>query len=440
MVKPHGKWALALALLVLPTLVWGTNGMYLGGYGSEAAGRAGANIAVADRALGLQANPAGIAQLQGNHYSVDIQILMPDLSYSGDPFGNSIEGDDRSFYMPSFSYVRGGAETPWTWGIGVVSQGGMGATYEGYSTPFGTTDQTYSQVRFGTVTPTVAYNATPNLSFGLSANLGWSDVEFRFWPETSFYTDSGTPLDPSDDVGFFGPNLIEQATAFNYSFRSGVMWSVNPKWQVGAIYQTKTQGDYEDGKLSLDMSSLGLGNVKYDAEVDGFTWPEQYGVGVQFRPAERWILALDVKRHMWSDAIERITVEGKNPDNAFSPFPVVQLPFTFLWDDQTVTALGAEFRLNDDVTLRAGFNHGDSPVPDETLNPLFPATPEDHATVGVGWTRGQNVFNFAVERAFEATQTNNNPDQQVNPFGPGVTIDHSQWTISFGYSRAFSRR
>ena len=117
-----------------PPPAWATNGMYLAGYGAEASGRGGANIAIADRALGLQSNPAGITQLQGNHFSVDIQVLMPDLDYS-DPFGNSIEGENRMFPMPSISYVRGGMGSKWTWGIGLFSQGGMGATFEGYNYP-----------------------------------------------------------------------------------------------------------------------------------------------------------------------------------------------------------------------------------------------------------------------------------------------------------------
>jgi len=65
--------------------------------------------------------------------------------------------------------------------------------------------------------------------------------------------------------------------------------------------------------------------------------------------------------------------------------------------------------------------------------------PEQHATVGLGWNHGANTVNFALERAFEHTQTNDNTDPNVNPFGPGATVNHSQWTISIGYSRAFGR-
>jgi long-chain fatty acid transport protein len=426
--------ALLLLLFLLPSTTLATDGMYLAGYGTEAMGRGGAGIAVADRALGLQFNPSGISQLQGNHFSLDLQVLMPSLHYNdAPPLSNDVDGANRSFYMPTFAYVRGGRETPWTWGIGLVSQGGMGATFVYDRTPFGTRDQTYSQVRFATLTPCVAYSINDNLSLGLSANIGWSDIVFRFWPDTSFYSGGPTP------VAFFGPKLVDPASTLNYSFRLGAMWRVHPKVQIGAEYQNKTHSDYKGGTLGLNMSAIGLGEVLYDARVSGFTWPEQYGVGVQFRPAEKWVIALDVKRYNWSNAIDVIEVKGTNPNNP-SAAAEVTLPFVFQWKDQTVYALGGEWRASDDVTVRAGYNYGNNPVPDDTLNPLFPAITEKHATVGLGWNHGASTLNFAVERTFGNTQTNNNPNSAVNPFGPGATVEHSQWTVAVGLTRAFGRQ
>ena len=49
------------------------------------------------------------------------------------------------------------------------------------------------------------------------------------------------------------------------------------------------------------------------------------------------------------------------------------------------------------------------------------------------------TYEFAIEHAFNNSQTNNNPDPMVNPFGPGSRVDHSQWTVSFGVSWAWAR-
>lgn len=427
--------AIAVGVAAAPALA--TNGMYLAGYGSEAAGRAGANLGVADRAIGLQANPAGIAQLQGQHLSVDLQVLSPSLHYGGDLAGNAMDGEHKLFAMPSLTYVRGNAHSPWNFGLAFLSQGGMGAHFTGYRTPFGTTDETFSEVRFLTASPTVAYAITPDLAFGAAGNFGYSDVRFRFFPETSFYNDGGTPTNPADDMGFFGANMTERAKAFNLSGRAGLMWHALPQLQLGAIYQTKTSGTYKNGTLQLNQTALGLGPVNYKASVEGFTWPEQFGVGAQIRPTNRWMLAVDARLYRWSNAMSRIEVKGVNPDEA-TPVTAPVMPFLFDWKNQWVYIAGMEYRATPALTLRGGFNFGADPVPSTTLNPLFPAITEKHATLGLSYTWVANTFSLAVERAFTSSVTNPNTDPNVNPFGPGASVDHSQWTISAGISKAFS--
>jgi long-subunit fatty acid transport protein len=129
------RWLLlcVLAGLLAGTPALATNGMYLAGYGAEAAGRGGANIAIADRALGLQSNPAGIAQLQGNHLSVDLQFLAPELHYNG-PYGD-IDGEDRVFAMPSISYVRGGGGVEVGLGDRPGQSGRHGRDFQGLQHP-----------------------------------------------------------------------------------------------------------------------------------------------------------------------------------------------------------------------------------------------------------------------------------------------------------------
>lgn len=419
-----GRTSRWLALGVLAGLLFGTpalatNGMYLAGYGAEAAGRGGANIAIADRALGLQANPAGIAQLRGNHLSVDLQFLAPELQYNG-PYGE-IDGEDRIFTMPSISYVHGGADSKLAWGVGLVSQGGMGATFKGYNTPAMTVDDTYSQVRFLTVVPTVAYSITEDFSIGLSANLGYSDVAFDFWPDS-----------PN------GLEMTDPAKAFNYSFRGGLMFRVHPMLQLGLVYQTETKGDYKDGTLVIDYGPAG--KYAFDADVNGFTWPEQFGFGVQLRPTERWMLAVDVKTYLWGRSLGTISVQPGDPVGAPPPVaPPPQIPFVFDWKDQIVAIVGLEYRLNHAVTLRAGYNQGNNPVPNETVTPLFPAIEEKHATLGVGWNLQSWTINGAIEKAFPVSQTNTGAPSPINPFA-GSTVTHEQWTLSLGFTKVFSSK
>lgn len=431
----HRTLALAVtALVALPGAALATNGMYLVGYGPETVARGGANLAISDRTLALNFNPAGISQLQGNHFSASVSLLAPSLEFSN-MVNRPIDAEDSLFPLPALAYIRAGNDTPWSWGVGLVAQGGMGAEFRNVNTFFGTVDETFSEVSYVTVTPTVAYAINDDMAVGATANLGWANAEFRFFPNTSFFN----VQDPANS--FFGVDMTDPAGGLQTSLRLGWWWRPRPRWSVGAVYQTKTDSTFDGGELAVNFENhpfLGRRVSYTDTEIDGFTFAAQAGVGIAYRPDDRWVLALDLKRYFWDSAIDTIVVTARDPDVAGAP-PEVVLPFVFDWQDQWVVAVGGDYRWSDRLTLRAGYNYGENPVPDVTLTPLFPATTEHHATFGFSWLAGNRLWELGVERAFESEQSNDNLDPRVNPFGPGATVAHQQWTLSFGVSWAWDR-
>ena len=115
-------------------------------------------------------------------------------------------------------------------------------------------------------------------------------------------------------------------------------------------------------------------------KVVDFQWPETYGIGLAYSPDDAWMWVLDVKRINWSDAMRDFRMQ-------FSAGPGMDIDVTMPqhWKDQTVFAAGVQYKLNRDIALRFGINQASNPVPDSTLNPLFPATTERHYTFGIGW-------------------------------------------------------
>ena len=98
------------------------------------------------------------------------------------------------------------------------------------------------------------------------------------------------------------------------------------------------------------------------------------------------------------------------------------------WKDQTVFNIGAAYAFDDKLTLRAGFNYASNPVPDAYVNPLFPATVEQHYTLGVG-------YRFSPVSDFNASMTVAPSNTVTN--GQGVEISHSQLNFQFMYSHRF---
>jgi len=427
---PRSRLALitvtALALTLLPAAsALATNGMYLTGYGAEVVGRAGANLAVSDRTLAINFNPAGISQLQGRHYTANLSLLVPSLT-TENGINGPVDSQDQYFPLPAFAWVRGDGDSPWSFGLGFVAQGGMGVDFRDVRTPFGGTDDVFTEVRFLTAVPTVAYALSDDMAVGAALNVGYADASFSLYPNSSFFNTA------QPEASFFGVDL-ERAGGLQTNLRLGWWWRLHPRVTMGAIYQTETESDFEDGDMVVDFTAhpfLGR-KVGYTADIDGFTFAAQAGVGVAFRASDRLIVAADLKRYFWDDAIDTITVTATQPEVNGAP-ESVQLPFVFNWEDQWVVAVGGDYRASDRLTLRAGFNYGENPVPEDTLTPLFPATVERHVAVGFSYLVRNTTWHAAVVRAFENDVTNPNPNPQVNPFGPGSRVEHSQWTLSIG--------
>jgi long-chain fatty acid transport protein len=98
------------------------------------------------------------------------------------------------------------------------------------------------------------------------------------------------------------------------------------------------------------------------------------------------------------------------------------------WQDQTVTQLGAAWRMSETLVLRGGLNLSTNPVPDQTVSPLFPAIVKRHYTAGFGQALGSSAdLNAALSYA---------PTVEVNA-GSGPTIRHGQLNLQLMYSRRF---
>ena len=91
-------------------------------------------------------------------------------------------------------------------------------------------------------------------------------------------------------------------------------------------------------------------------------------------------------------------------------------------------SVGAALVVGDAWTVRAGFNHAENPVPDTYLNPLFPATVEQHVTGGLSFApTASDAIDLSVAVAPEVTDTN----------GDGIRIDHSQLNAQLTYRHSF---
>ena len=135
------------------------------------------------------------------------------------------------------------------------------------------------------------------------------------------------------------------------------------------------------------------------AEQGDFDIPENYALGVAYDFTPAVTVAFDVQQINYSD-VRSVGNPGPDASNPSSFFSLCEglpnadpcklggpLGLGFGWEDQTIYKIGANWVLNEKWDLRAGWNYGKVPIPEEEVlfNMLAPATPEHHFTIGAGW-------------------------------------------------------
>jgi long-chain fatty acid transport protein len=234
---------------------------------------------------------------------------------------------------------------------------------------------------------------------------------------------SGAPwarIDFSDANKFTG---AAKATGFGASL--GATYKVNRDVTMGASYQFKsTLGDMKTASSDATMSAIG-GFVDHgQITIVDFQMPSVFAAGVGWQASPSLLLAADLKYIAWSDAMKSFKMRYDSSGMGGSVSFAMQQD----WKDQTVLNLGLAWKANEALTLRAGLNLADNPIPDAYVNPLFPATVKNHVTLGLGYqVSPASDLNMSLSMAPKVTVTT----------PQGIDISHAQTNWQFMYSHRF---
>ena len=267
---------------------------------------------------------------------------------------------------------------------------------------------------------------------GLQGAMGVSQI-------TKLY---GGYFDFADDSDYSG-----ETSGSGISGKLGVVFKLNDQFTLGASYSPKTNISDLIGSAKVSMAvegdtgffanaantgtlADGIVSLTGDISVNNFEWPSSVSLGVAFHANDRLMLVADVKKIAWAEVMKDFSLTftaDSNPMNGGFGGAVMDAVMYQNWDDQTVIQLGASYLVTDALTVRGGINRSSNPIPDATLHYLFPATVENHTTLGLGYDMGGSEINFAYTMAAEASQTNS----------MSMTVDHSQASWQIMYSKMF---
>ncbi|MDP2007566.1 MAG: outer membrane protein transport protein [Rubrivivax sp.] len=425
----------ALCAAALPALA--TDGMLMEGYGPVSTGMGGVAQAIDNGTAAMAMNPATLALMPTRaRHDAAFGILGPGVESSMPGMG-SAKSSGSSYFMPAFGYARRTSGGSVVYGFGLFAQGGMGTEYGADSfLAMGSGVPVRSELGVGSLLFPVAWQVTPQLALGATIDFMWSGLDLRMAASgaqlgalvtgasgnlgAALPALGGAPwarIDFSNSSDFTG-----KANATGWGAKLGAVYKLAPAWTVGASYRLKSRlADMKTSDTGAGLSATGGFIDAGRITVVDFQWPAMSALGAAWQATPALLVAADVRRIEWAGVMKDFRMRFDSAGMGGS----VSFALPQNWKNQTVTSLGAAWALNEQLTLRAGVNLTDNPIPDALVNPLFPATVETHYTLGAGWRfAGANELNASLTVAPRSTVTN----------GMGVTVSHKQSNAQLMYS------
>ena len=323
----------------------------------------------------------------------------------------------KNFYAPEFGIKKGYCCESFEYALGFVvyNRNFQKTTYNKNLVLFGKSHAGLEYVN-ETVAPVFAFRFCDCHSIGIA--IDWQFERLKV-----------NGLENFDNALFSShPGHV---TNRGYEYSQGVTATIGYRWQIndclaiGATYQPRTH-----------MRRL----TKYDgflAQNGHLDIPEKIGAGISWDPVCCVTLCFDWEYIHWSkikalhNPLEpnlQVALLGDNNGPGFG------------FRNQNYYRVGAEYRINDCFTVRAGFRHANTPIrkSQAAVNVLTLDLVEDFVTVGGTWKFNEcNEISMFYAYGFEHS-LNGKGAIPVIPFGGGnVKIKEKKYALAIGWGWLF---
>jgi long-chain fatty acid transport protein len=432
-----------MALALWAAAAHATDGYFANGYGMKAIGMGGAATAVALEPFGGAVNPGAMTFLD-SQWQLGLSWFSPDRRASRSGSGmagldGSATSGSTNFFVPEFG-LNWAYRPDLAFGVTVYGNGGMNTDYPGGQIPAMSACATFNpnpgpynllcgNGRLGVdlmqlmIAPYVSWQFMPGQSIGIAPTLAYQ----RFKAEGLQAFDNPMLSTAPGRVTNNG-----YSDSWGGGVRIGYMGQFGDMVALGATYATKmSMGKFDDYRGLF-------------AQAGGFDIPANFTLGAALRPTPQWLLAIDFQRIFYSDS-----ASVSNPSALIGNCAMGSSSNClgggngagFGWQDINVWKFGVQYELNEQWTLRGGFNYSQNPIrpQDVTFNILAPGVVQRQWTLGTTWKIDKTseitgMFMYAQNNSVTGTSL-------LVGFGAPPTttetISMKQMQIGIAYSQRF---
>ena len=405
----------ALALSVtLPFNAFATNGYFLIGFGAKSRAMGGTGVANNTDGMAAAFNPATMID-SSDSFDLGAEFFRPEMAIKHDSglMGQTDESSNHDkFIIPSMGGI-------YKWNDKITVGAAMiGA---GMKTEFNQTQNNSACTAAGGVgCPPTVFNILDNLA---STEAGVELYQIQILPSIAYKVDDTHTVGASIVIAgqYFRAEGLEDFGAAGFTTGGGAsteagarkgLTGVGFSHSFGYGYRLGWLGKFLDDDLKLGFNYSAKVHMnkfsRYDrlfAEQGDFDIPENWTIGLAYKVQPDMTLAFEIMRVNYT-GVASISNPGPNaadPSDLNPLCPGVDTPdcklggsqgMGFGWTDQTIYKLGYEWQYSEKWALRAGWNYGKSPIPEDQVlfNLLAPATVEHHLTLGAEYKFNEDYW------------------------------------------------
>lgn len=366
------------------------------GLGNAFAGQA----ASAQDASTIFFNPAGMTLLPDRQLVVAGHLIKPQAEFSGTSnIGGGDGGDAGGLALVPNAYFAYRLTPDIHVGIGMNAPFGLKTEYD--STWAGRTQAIKSELKVINLNPSIAWKASESLSLGAGLSLQYAKATL-----TNLAGAAGLATIEGDD--------------YSWGFNLGALWQLSDTTRIGLAYRSEVEQKLE-GTAQFSVVSALNGPVTAD-----LTLPDSASLSLLHKLSPRLELLADMTWTGWSDfhelRIKRTTgaTLGLTPEN---------------WSDNYRYSVGANYRLNDQLTLRGGVAYDETPVSDAFRTARIPDESRTWVAFGAQYRlSGKSAIDVGYAHLFVQDARINKTESGVvltGTYDASVDILSAQFTHSF---------
>jgi long-chain fatty acid transport protein len=329
--------------------------------GAAAMGLSASVIAHSSSPSSIFFNPALINGLKGTQVELGTTLISPSRNFISDATSSEFSTEGDLFY-PSTFFITHQFSNRVGIGMGVFNSFGLGTRWS--DSWEGRYLATNSELTVFVFNPVISVKVTDRLSLAAGLDVLTLDAT----------------LEKKLNLGSFpDANQKFQGNGKGAGYNLGILYDLTKDISLGASYRSHINTEIE-GTIT---HTLPAGSEPYvgplfpntSAETD-LTLPTQCHFGVAYRGIQRLVLEADLHFEGWSSYQEqRITL-------AQPVAGVTSVVTPKNWKDSYFYSAGADYRLNESVSLLGGYLYSQNPIPKETFEPAIPDSNLQVVSVG----------------------------------------------------------